>query len=156
MTNIYSPMKIHSCCGIANVRMTKLHESAVVPNKANKDDAGFDLSSIEDKVVPARGRVMVKTGIAMAIPSGYAGLIWPRSGLAVKKGLDVLAGVVDSGYRGEVCVVLQNHTDEDYSISAGDRIAQILIQKSDHFSITVVDSLEDSERGTGGFGSSGS
>jgi dUTP pyrophosphatase len=91
----------------------------------------------------------------MAIPEGYAGLIWPRSGTAVKAGLDVLAGVVDSGYRGEVCVVLQNHSDTDYTIKKGDRAAQMLIQKVGCVTVLLVSSLDETDRGTGGFGSTG-
>jgi len=91
----------------------------------------------------------------LGIPSGYVGLIWPRSGLAVKKGIDTLAGVVDSGYRGEVCVVLQNHGDEPVVIEIGDRIAQLLVQAIGCVSIGEVTSMDESDRGTGGFGSTG-
>jgi dUTP pyrophosphatase len=98
---------------------------------------------------------MIKTGISMAIPDGYVGLIWPRSGLAVKHGLDTMAGVVDSGYRGEVCVVLQNHGYEPYNVKAGDRIAQILFQSILSVQMIETEELNNSDRGQSGFGSSG-
>jgi dUTP pyrophosphatase len=92
----------------------------------------------------------------MAIPEGYVGLIWPRSGMAYKYGLDVFAGVIDSGYRGDIGVILYNSQYNSYEINKGDRIAQILIQKVEDFELVEVDDLEDSQRGKGGFGSSGS
>ena len=93
----------------------------------------------------------------MAIPAGFAGLIWPRSGLAYKNGLDVFAGVIDAGYRGDVGVILYNsRTDSSYQIRKGDRIAQILFQKVDNFDLIEVEDLDHSDRGDGGFGSTGS
>lgn len=154
MTNIFSAQKIGCSCSTA-LRIAKLEKDAIIPTKSNKTDAGYDLHAIEETVIPARGRSLVRTGIAMAIPEGYAGLIWPRSGTAVKAGLDVLAGVVDSGYRGEVCVVLQNHSDTDYTIRKGDRAAQMLIQKVGCVTVLLVSSLDETDRGTGGFGSTG-
>ena len=99
---------------------------------------------------------MVKTGIAIAIPPGYYGRVAPRSGLAVKKGIDVLAGVIDSGYRGEVGVVLQNLSDEDFLFSEGERVAQLILEQCNTISWVDVDELEDSVRSDGGFGSTGS
>lgn len=155
MTNIYSPIKVGYDYTMLKIKINKLENDAVVPNKANLTDAGYDLYAVEETVIPARGRSIVRTGISMAIPNGHVGLIWPRSGLAVKSGIDVLAGVVDSGYRGEVCIVLQNHTDYDYTVRKHDRAAQMLIQQILYPSISLVDSLNESDRGTGGFGSSG-
>lgn len=137
------------------LRIKKLEDSAVLPKKANESDAGYDLYSIEDKTIEPNQRMMIRTGISMAIPNNYVGLIWPRSGLAVKHGIDVLAGVVDSGYRGEVCVVLQNHGHQPYKISSGDRIAQILFQKIEFFQLEEVENLEEADRGDSGFGSTG-
>ena len=102
MTNIFSQgIKVTPCCSSATLSVMKLEEGAILPSKSNPSDAGYDLYAIEETTIPARGRALIRTGIAMAIPEGHAGLIWPRSGTAVKAGLDVLAGVVDSGYRGE-------------------------------------------------------
>jgi dUTP pyrophosphatase len=138
---------------ILNVK--KLNELAIPPTKANSTDAGYDLYSVEDLNIAPHQRALVHTGISMAIPNDYVGLVWPRSGLAVKHGIDVLAGVVDSGYRGEVCVVLQNHGDKIYQVRRGDRVAQMLFQKVSSFNVYVVEDLETSDRGISGFGSTG-
>lgn len=137
------------------LNIKKLTDNAVLPTKANSTDAGYDLYSVEDLVIKPNTRAMVHTGISMAIPANHVGLIWPRSGLAVKNGIDVLAGVVDSGYRGEVCVVLQNHGNTPYEVKSGDRIAQILFQKIEYFKLQEVESLENADRGDSGFGSTG-
>lgn len=138
-----------------NLPVKKLDDKAILPKRANQTDAGYDLYSIEECDIHPSERKMIHTGISMAIPNNYVGLIWPRSGLAVKHGIDVLAGVVDSGYRGEVCVVLQNHGDKVYKVREGDRIAQILFQQIEYFKIEESDSLEDADRGGSGFGSTG-
>jgi len=154
--NIFSDnVSVTSGCNNLELRIMKLDESAILPSKANQSDAGYDLYALEDCIIQSGHRGLVRTGIAMAIPLSHVGLIWPRSGLAIKAGLDVLAGVVDSGYRGEICIVLQNHSNSDYTIRAGDRAAQILIQKVSSVKINVVDHLDSSDRGDGGFGSSG-
>lgn len=138
------------------MNVKKLHPDAIMPTRANPTDAGFDLYALDDSVAWPRKRVLVRTGIAMEIPEGHVGLIWPRSGLAVKHGIDVMAGVVDSGYRGEIKVLLQN-TDPDlvHKIHKGDRIAQILIQPIVTPELVEVDDLGESERGADGFGSTG-
>ena len=127
-----------------------------IPTRANESDAGYDLYSTQKGVVPAKGRKVVKTGIAIAIPPGYYGRVAPRSGLAVKKGIDGLAGGIDSGYRGEVGVVLQNLSDEDFLFSEGERVAQLILEQCNTISWVDVDELEDSVRSDGGFGSTGS
>jgi dUTP pyrophosphatase len=132
-----------------------LTEGATLPTKAHEYDAGWDLYASEDATVAAGSTALIKTGIAMAIPQGFVGLIWPRSGMAVKKGVDVFAGVIDSGYRGEVRVCLYNSSDVELEIEAGNRIAQILFQEMPRTTIVQVDELEDTDRGKGGFGSSG-
>jgi dUTP pyrophosphatase len=149
------------------MKVKLLHEDAKVPTKANKSDAGWDLYAIEDVTINGGERKTVKTGISIEIPEGYAGLIWPRSGLAVKKGIDVLAGVIDQGYRGEIMVCLFNSTiplplfetpqDENVQvrIKKGDRIAQILFHETYQFKMHAVSELTTSERGGSGFGSSG-
>lgn len=132
----------------------KLLDSATTPTKANSNDAGFDLYSTRDLEIPPGCRGKVSTGIAMEIPDGYVGLIWPRSGLAVKQGVDVFAGVIDSGYRGEIIVCLYNAGSSNVVIKRGDKIAQILIQEVPQFQMVEVETLSDSDRGEKGFGSS--
>ncbi len=126
-----------------------------VPKIAKEGDAGADLRASEETIVPAKGRCLVPTGISISIPKGYVGLVWPRSGLAVKHGLDSGAGVIDSGYRGEIRVLLFNHSDVDFKVAKGDRIAQILIQKVVTPQFIQVETLDETERGAGGFGSTG-
>ena len=100
-------------------------------------------------------RALVPTGIHLAIPPGFAGLVWPRSGLAVRQGIDTMAGVIDSDYRGEVQVLLVNHGAEPFHVARGARVAQLLIQKVEPAGFVRVDRLPESGRGAGGFGSSG-
>ena len=136
-----------------NIDVKLLHSDAIVPAKAHDTDAGFDLSSIEECVIPPKQRKTVSTGISIQMPDNYAGLIWPRSGLSVKKGLDVLAGVIDAGYRGEIMVCLYNTSFEAVHINHGDKIAQIIFQEVPRISMIPVDDLESSQRGDNGFGS---
>jgi dUTP pyrophosphatase len=128
-----------------------------LPVYAKPGDAGADLRSTEELTVPARGRILVRTGVSIALPDGYVGLVHPRSGLAAKHGITVLnaPGTVDAGYRGEIMVTLQNHSDEDFKIEKADRIAQLVIQKVEKARFIRVDELPGSERGETGFGSSG-
>lgn len=126
-----------------------------LPKYSRPGDAGADLQAGADAVIPARGRALVPTGISIMLPEGCAGLVWPRSGLAVKQGLDCGAGVIDSQYRGEIKVLLFNHTDAEFQIRKGDRIAQLIIQKVETVQFIKVDELENTARGEGGFGSSG-
>ena len=126
-----------------------------MPFKAHRSDAGFDLFADEDAWIFAKERKTIKTGISFDMPDNMAGLIWPRSGLSVKKGIDVLAGVVDSGYRGEIMVCLYNTSDEDVEINRGDRIAQIIFQEVPVISLLLREELETSQRGSNGFGSTG-
>lgn len=137
------------------VKVQLLQSGARVPTKNNPTDAGFDLYSIIDTIIPAKQRKTVKTGIAIEMPENMAGLIWPRSGLSVKQGIDVLAGVVDSGYRGEIMVCLYNTSDENVSINRGDRIAQIIFQEVPRIMMVSQEELGSSQRGDNGFGSSG-
>ena len=143
--------------------MAKLHADAIIPKRANPGDAGFDLSSIGADdigrvVVPARGRALVDTGLAIEIDASCYGRIAPRSGLAVKHGICVGAGVVDSSYRGPVKVLLFNHSDTDFIVNPGDRIAQIIFEQIESlYDLTEVSHQEmcTSDRGSGGFGSTG-
>ena len=137
------------------LNIKKLDEDAIIPTKANRSDAGYDLYAFHGTILQKHAHKLIKTGISMAIPEGYVGLIWPRSGMAYKHGIDVFAGVIDSSYRGEIGVVLYNSQYSNYSIEKGDRIAQILFQKVEDFDLHVVENLDDTSRGVGGFGSSG-
>ena len=132
-----------------------LTETAQMPFKSHRTDAGFDLFADETSWIFAKQRTTIKTGISFEMPNNMAGLIWPRSGLSVKKGIDVLAGVVDSGYRGEIMVCLYNTSDEDVEINRGDRIAQIIFQEVPAISLLLREELETSQRGSNGFGSTG-
>lgn len=127
------------------------------PSYAKPGDAGADLRSSIATTIPARSRVLVPTGVSIALPNGYVGLVHPRSGLALKHGITVLntPGTIDAGYRGEIMVTLYNSSDEDFEVAVGDRIAQLLIQAVEHAKFVKVERLPDSERGESGFGSSG-
>ena len=125
-----------------------------LPEYATDGAAGADLRAAESVALPAGGRAAVATGVSVEIPAGYVGLVWPRSGLAVRHGIDTLAGVIDSDYRGEVKVVLVNHGPEPWAIAAGDRIAQLLVQPVARARFTRA-ALAPSGRGAGGFGSTG-
>lgn len=138
------------------IKFTRLSEGSSPPSRSNPDDAGADLRSSEDALIPPLSRLAVSTGIAMEIPPGYYGRVAPRSGLALKNGIDVFAGVVDSGYRGEVKVILFNSdAKNEFVITRGDRIAQIIIEKHYPMDFVESESLAESERGIGGFGSTG-
>lgn len=133
----------------------KMHEAAVLPSFAHVTDAGMDLCASVDVTILPGERASVPTGIAMHIPDGHVGLIWDKSGISQKGGLKTLGGVVDAGYRGEVFVGLYNTGKEAYSFTAGQKVAQMLIQKIEQPEIEVVESLDDSDRGEGAFGSTG-
>lgn len=140
------------------IPITVLTENAVVPSYAYPGDAGMDLRATETVMLAPFQRALISTGIAIAIPEGYAGFVQPRSGLAVKRGITVLntPGLIDSHYRGEIKVCLINMDPKNgFVINEGDRIAQLVIQKVETVEWEVVDSLDVTERGEGGFGSSG-
>lgn len=139
------------------VRFVKLNEFAQMPHKAHEDDAGFDLYSCEDYLLKAHAYGAVATGICIELPRGTEGQVRPRSGLAAKNGITVLnaPGTIDAGYRGEVKVILINHSDTDFEITKGMRIAQLMVKPIFQTEFTEVSSLEDTDRGAGGFGSSG-
>lgn len=137
------------------INVKKLHKDAVVPSYAYATDAGMDLFSSEEVTIPVGSTAVISTGVAMEIPEGYAGLIWDKSGLAAKHGLKTFGGVIDAGYRGEIKVGIRNFNSHEYVIKAGNKIAQMLIQKIESPRIVVVDELSDTPRGDGGFGSTG-
>ena len=126
-----------------------------LPQYSHQGDAGADLKAVETRVIAPRGRELVATGIRLELPEGHAGLIWPRSGPAVKLGLDCGAGVIDSHYRGEIKVLLFNHSDDEIRIQSGDRIAQLIIQKVETVEFVPSDHLSETARNTSGFGSTG-
>ena len=140
------------------IPITKLHDNAVIPTYAHLTDAGADLVSVENALLAPGQRVLIPTGIAIAIPNGYVGLVHPRSGLAVKNGIALVnaPGTIDSGYRGEIKVCLINlDPNETVELPAGSRIAQLVIQRVAFANFLEVSELDDSDRGAGGFGSTG-
>lgn len=163
---------------MAKIKVVKLHDDAIVPERANVDDAGLDLFSTEDVFLHAGQRFPAKTGISVEIPKGFAGLVTPKSGRAAKEGLTVLntPGLIDTGYTGELKVILYNSEvaqqpqgywwngywyPYNYSqtqpihIQKGQKIAQLILVNIGLFEPVVVDSLEETQRGSGGLGSSG-
>jgi dUTP pyrophosphatase len=132
-------------------------EPELIPTRGNPGDAGYDLRSAETAKVSARSRATINTGVSLALPAGYVALVHPRSGLAAKHGITVLnaPGTVDAGYRGEILITLVNHSDDDFEIAKGDRVAQILFQKFETASFIQVTELPGSHRGNAGFGSTG-
>ncbi|XP_061433473.1 deoxyuridine 5'-triphosphate nucleotidohydrolase, mitochondrial-like [Lethenteron reissneri] len=139
----------------ALLRFAKLSANAVAPYKASDKAAGFDLHSAYDYEIPPMDRLVVQTDIQIALPEGCYGRIAPRSGLAAKHGIDVGAGVVDEDYRGNVGVVLFNFGKKPFLVKRGDRIAQLICEKIFYPQLEECTSLENTERGSGGFGSTG-
>jgi dUTP pyrophosphatase len=140
-----------------NLPVLIVAQEGFLPSYAQPGDAGADLRSRVAATVPARGRVLVPTGVSIALPDGYVGLVHPRSGLAHKHGITVLntPGTIDAGYRGEIAVNLYNTTDEDFSVEVGDRIAQLVIQQVEYAHFIEVQKLPESDRAEGGHGSTG-
>lgn len=129
---------------------------ATAPTKGSKTAAGYDIYASQHTVIPSHGQGMASTDISFTVPVGTYGRIAPRSGLAVKHGIQTGAGVVDRDYTGEVKVVLFNHSNKDFEINKGDRVAQLILERIvDDAEIVIVESLEETERGLGGFGSTG-
>lgn len=144
--------------GTVDVLLRRLDPELAVPSYAHSGDAGADLVAAEDVSLPPGGRAVVPTGVAVALPAGYVGLVHPRSGLAARHGVTVLnaPGTVDAGYRGEILVILVNHdTEATVSLRRGDRIAQLVVQRVERARFHLVDELPQSSRGVGGHGSTG-
>ena len=140
------------------IPIKRLRPEATLPTYAHHGDAGCDLYSCEDVALRPGMRAKVATGIAVAIPDGHAGFVQPRSGLAAKHGISIVntPGLIDSKYRGELCVLLVNlDPDETYEVAKGDKIAQLVIQRVEEVDFDLVEELDDTSRGAGGFGSSG-
>ena len=139
------------------IKFKKLNKDAIMPTYARAWDAGADLHADNDYVIRYNDREIVGTGIAVEIPEGYVGLVHPRSGMAANHGITVLnsPGTIDAGYRGELKVILVNHTGIDYEVKKGDKIAQLVIQECIEAHFVEVEELDQSDRNIGGFGSSG-
>ena len=139
------------------LKVKKIHEDAKIPAYAHEGDSGMDLYSVEDTVLQSGETKLVKTGLQIAVPKGFEAQVRPKSGLAAKFGVTVLntPGTVDSGYRGEVMVILINHGKEEYKVEKGKKIAQMVIAKVEEAKIEVVEDLDDTTRKDGGFGSTG-
>lgn len=136
------------------IQFKKLHPDAKIPTRAHEHDAGLDLTTVESHTLnPNEGRIF-KTGLAVAIEPGFVGLVWDRSSMG-KRGLKTAGGVIDSGYRGEIGIIIWNMSEVHQEIKAGERIAQLLIQPIVTPSTEEVSELTDTKRGAGGFGSSG-
>ncbi len=140
------------------IKLKKLDDELPTPAHARNGDAGVDLYSRIDINLKHGERALIPTGIAVAIPQNYAGFVQPRSGLASKHGISIVntPGLIDSEYRGEIGVILINHDLEKmFEIKRGDKIAQFIIQKVENIDFEIVDELDETERGAGGFGSTG-
>lgn len=174
--------EIEKTANIYEIRVKKLHPDAVIPTKAHADDAGFDLVAVEDVIIEPGETVLVRTGLAFELPKGFEMQVRPRSGISLKTKLRVVLGTVDSGFRGEVGVIVDNiakdpcgnksqyltyidgfdyrtdgemYPNNTYLIRKGDRIAQAVIKTVEQAHFIEVDELDETERGEGGFGSSG-
>ncbi|KUI66361.1 Deoxyuridine 5'-triphosphate nucleotidohydrolase [Cytospora mali] len=133
----------------------KLSEKARLPTRGSAFAAGYDIYASKTTVIPARGKALVDTDISMAVPAGTYGRIAPRSGLAAKHFIDTGAGVIDADYRGQVKVLLFNHSDADFQVAEGDRVAQLVLERIYTPEVMEITELEESVRGAGGFGSTG-
>lgn len=131
-------------------RVCKLDPKAVLPVKNNPSDAGFDLTTIESVVLPPGQSARLRTGLSVAIPTGHVGLIWARSKLGAKKGIQILAGVIDTDYRGEIIIALLNSGLDPVELKAGDKVAQLILQEIAPFHVVEVAKLDDTIRGSKG------
>lgn len=139
------------------VRFKRIHPDASLPAYARPGDAGMDLHSVDELVIPRGGRALVHTGLVMQLPPMFEAQVRPRSGLALKSGVTVLntPGTIDSGYRGEVGVILANFGDADFKVAKGDRIAQLVVAPVTQAEVVEVSEVDETDRGAGGFGSTG-
>lgn len=136
------------------IRIKRIHPDAALPTRGTEDSAGLDLRCLREFTIPPGDRAAIRTGIAVAVPRGTVGMVWPRSGLAVKHGIDVLAGVIDADYRGEILVILVNHGHNDVVVNQYDAIAQLVVQEHhSDMEMMLVNELDVTGRGDGGFGS---
>src|SRR6476659_9415735 len=140
---------------LTTLNFKRLDSRAVLPTRGSTAAAGLDLYSIDEIHIEPHQRVLARTGLAVAIPEGFYGRVAPRSGLAVKNGLDVLAGVIDSDYRGELCCALLNTGDEPIALAKGSRLCQLIVEQIATPTAAWSDELSETARGAGGFGSTG-
>ena len=133
----------------------RLDPRATLPTRGSSQAAGLDIYSIDDLAIEPKQRALVSTGLAVAIPEGHYGRVAPRSGLATKNGLDVLAGVIDTDYRGEVCCLLYNSGEETIHLPAQSKICQLIVEKIITPTAVWADEISETDRGSGGFGSTG-
>jgi dUTP pyrophosphatase len=141
-----------------DIKIKLLDKSLPVPVYAHRTDAGIDLYSAISCVIKPYERKLIPTGVKLSIPEGYAGFVQPRSGLAIKNGISLVnsPGLIDSGYRGEICIIMINLDKEmDFVIKKGDKICQLVIKKIEKANLIEVEELDESDRGEGGFGSTG-
>ena len=139
------------------VRIAKVHEDAILPHYVHPGDSGMDLYSIEDSTIPSGETSLVRTGLKIAVPENYEDQVRPKSGLALKHAVTLpnTPGTIDSGYRGELCVILINHGRKAFHVQKHTKIAQLVICPVVHAEIVEVDQLDETTRGEGGFGSTG-
>ena len=139
------------------IKLKKLDERAIIPTRGTSASAGMDLYALDAVTVEVGETVLVHTGIALAIPEGYAGFIYARSGIATKRGLAPAnkVGVIDADYRGEIMVALHNHSAVSQSVDAGERVAQLVVAPFLPVELVLADALDETERAEGGFGSTG-
>ena len=140
-----------------NIKIKRLNEDAILPEKQHDSDAGYDLHSIEEIILKPNKIYKVRTGIAIQIPNNYAGLVLPRSGLSSKYGISLIntPGLIDSGYRGELLIPLINHSSNEYTINKTERVAQLILIEIPEVKIEVTSDLDESDRDSKGFGSTG-
>lgn len=137
------------------LRVKKLNEQAILPSRATVGSIGYDLYALERVSLAPNAVTLVNTGIAIELPPGHYGRVAPRSGLAFKFNIDVFAGVIDPDYRGEVTVLLFNHSASVVTISSGDRVAQLILEKASVLPVEEIEELQSSDRGADGWGSTG-
>lgn len=137
------------------IKVKKLSPDAKLPSYAHAGDAGLDVCSIEETILKPGERRTIKTGISCEMPKGYAFFVWDKSGLSSQHGIKIMAGLIDSGYRGEYQIVLLNTSKKSYKIRSGDKIAQLVLQRIEQAKMMEADKLKESSRGKGGFGSTG-
>ena len=139
------------------LRFKRIHPDAVLPAYAHPSDAGMDLRSVASVTIPAGGRALVPTGLVVLLPPSYEAQVRPRSGLALRHGVTVLnaPGTIDSGYRGEIGVILANFGDAPFAVNAGDKIAQLVIAPVTQPEVVETETVDETDRGAGGFGSTG-
>ncbi|KAL4956699.1 dUTPase-like protein [Aspergillus filifer] len=147
--------EVSTASAIPALQVKKLTPTARAPTRGSAFAAGYDIYASKEITIPSKGKALVDTGLAIAVPEGTYGRVAPRSGLASKNFIDVGAGVIDADYRGEVKVLLFNFSDTDFTVKEGDRVAQLVLERIFTPEVVVVEELAESVRGAGGFGSTG-